>query len=231
MVYALVVAGGRGSRFSGPTPKQYVRLAGVPVLNRTLSVFDACHEIDSLVVVVPAEDLAYVRDELLPEAGLLKPVRIARGGAHRQDSVFNGLLCIDEDDSVVVIHDAVRPLVTADCITSCVEAARTVGAGIAAVPAWDTLKRVTDSGTVETTLPREGVWLAQTPQAFQTGVIRAAHRAARAQQVRATDDAGLVERTGGVVRVVAGSRRNLKITTLEDLALAAALLDAPKSAI
>jgi 2-C-methyl-D-erythritol 4-phosphate cytidylyltransferase len=196
----------------------------VPVLIRTLRVFDACSEIDTLVVVVPPDDTFYVRDGLLPQAGLHKTTLIGGGGPHRQDSVFNGLGLIAEDDSVVVIHDAVRPLVTCDCITACVEAARTEGAGIAAVPAWDTLKRVTDGGTVETTLPREGVWLAQTPQAFRTGLIRAAHRAARLHYFQATDDAALVERSGGSVRIVAGSLRNIKITTVEDLALAEALL-------
>jgi 2-C-methyl-D-erythritol 4-phosphate cytidylyltransferase len=224
MVYALVVAGGRGSRFAGRTPKQYAELAGVPVLIRTLRVFDVCSEIDVIVLVVPADDMVYVRDGLLPEAGLHKTILICSGGPRRQDSVFNGLTCIGEDDSLVVIHDAVRPLVTRECIKACVDVARAEGAGIAAVRAWDTLKRVTDSGTVETTLPREQIWLAQTPQAFRTGLIRAAHRAARAHHFQATDDAALVELAGGSVRIVAGSLRNIKITTVEDMALAEALL-------
>jgi 2-C-methyl-D-erythritol 4-phosphate cytidylyltransferase len=224
MVYALIVAGGRGSRFKSPISKQYTPLAGVPILIRTLSVFEACNEIDSMVVVVPAEDVGYVRDELLADAGLRKPVQVCSGGLNRQDSVFNGLKWIAEDDSVVVIHDAVRPLVTCECIRACVEEAERGGAAIAAVPAWDTLKRVTDSGTVEATLPRDRIWLAQTPQAFRTGLIRAAHHAAQAKDVQATDDAALLECEGGVVRIIAGSHRNIKITTIEDISLAEAFL-------
>lgn len=225
MVHALIVAGGSGSRFGGPRAKQYLPLAGVPVLIRTLGVFDRCEVIDTLVLVVPPGDEPFVRDSLLAAAGLRKTVLLCSGGARRQDSVFSGLACISDDDSIVVIHDAVRPLVTCECITACVDAARAQGAGIAAVPALDTLKRVTTAGTIDATLPREDVWLAQTPQAFRTDLIRHAHRMARAQNFLGTDDASLVERQGGSVRIVPGSRRNIKITTSEDMALAEAFLD------
>jgi CTP:molybdopterin cytidylyltransferase MocA len=147
MVYALIVAGGSGSRFGGPSPKQYLPLAGVPMLVRTVAVFDRCEVIDTLVLVVPAGDQQFVRESLLTAAGLRKAVLLCSGGTRRQDSVFNGLACIPHDDSLVVIHDAVRPLVTCECITACVDAARAQGAGIAAVPAWDTLKRVARSNS------------------------------------------------------------------------------------
>jgi 2-C-methyl-D-erythritol 4-phosphate cytidylyltransferase len=225
MVYALIVAGGSGSRFGGSSRKQYLPLAGVPVLVRTLGVFDRCEGIDTLVLVVPPGDARFVRESLLAAACIRKNVLLCSGGARRQDSVFNGLACIPDDESIVVIHDAVRPLVTCECITACIDAARAQGAGIAAVPVWDTLKRVTHSGAIDATLPREGVWLAQTPQAFRTGLIRNAHCAARAQNFPGTDDASLVEREGGSVRIVPGSRCNIKITTSEDMALAEALID------
>ncbi len=226
MVHALIVAGGSGSRFGGPRPKQYLPLAGVPVLIRTLGVFDRCEAIDTHVLVVPSGDVGFVRESLLAEAGVRKPVLVCGGGARRQDSVFNGLASIPDDDSIVVIHDAVRPLVDGACIRACVTAARAHGAGIAAVPAVDTLKRVTRAGSIEATLPRADVWLAQTPQAFRTGLVRDAHRAARAESFIGTDDASLVERRGGSVRIVPGSRRNIKITTSEDMALAEALVHA-----
>jgi len=226
MVYALIVAGGSGSRFGGATPKQYLPLAGVPVLVRTLGVFDRCEGIDTLVLAVPPGDEPLVRESLLAAAGIRKSVRLCSGGARRQDSVFNGLACIPDDDAIVVIHAAVRPLVTCECISACVDAARAHGACISAVPAWDTLKRVTPAGRIDATLPREGVWLAQTPQAFRAGLIRHAHQAALLQNFPGTDDASLVERQGGSVRVVSGSRRNIKITTPEDMALAEALLGA-----
>jgi 2-C-methyl-D-erythritol 4-phosphate cytidylyltransferase len=228
-VYALIVAGGRGTRFGGPTPKQYLALAGEPMLVRTLGVFDACPVIDAIVLAVPASDGPWVRKSLLPAARLAKKILLADGGPRRQDSVFSGLASIPEDDSLVVIHDAVRPLVTCGCITACVESARRHGACTAAVPALDTLKQVTPAGTIEATLAREKVWLAQTPQAFRTGLIRAAHESARQQRIHGTDDASLVERMGTAVHIVPGSPRNFKITTEEDLVLAEALLDARES--
>lgn len=226
MVYALIVAGGKGSRLGGPIAKQYLALAGEPMLVRTLRVFEACPVIDTIVLAVPASDFPLVRESLLPAAHLSKKILLAAGGPRRQDSVFSGLASIPEDESIVVIHDAVRPLVTCGCITACVETARQHGACTAAVPAMDTLKQVTAAGTIEATLPREKVWLAQTPQAFRTGLIRAAHERARQQQIHGTDDAGLVERMGTAVHLVPGSRRNFKITTEEDLVMARALLDA-----
>ena len=225
-VYALIVAGGKGTRLGGSTPKQYLPLAGEPMLVRTLRVFEACTAIDEIVLTVPEPDFAFVRESLLATAALRKKILLAAGGPRRQDSVFSGLASIPEDDSLVVIHDAVRPLVTCACITACVEAARQHGACTAAVPAMDTLKQATAAGTIEATLPRENVWLAQTPQAFRTRLIRGAHERARRQHVQCTDDAYLVEQMGATVHLVPGSRRNFKITTVEDLAFAEALLDA-----
>lgn len=225
MVYGLIVAGGQGTRFGSPTPKQYLALAGEPMLVRTLRVFDACKAVDAIVLTVPASDFSFVRESLLAAAGLRKKILLAAGGPRRQDSVFSGLASIPEDDSLVVIHDAVRPLVTCGCIRACVETARQHEACTAAVPAMDTLKQVTAAGTIEGTLIREKVWLAQTPQAFRTGLIRAAHESARRKQIQGTDDAYLVERMGAVVHLVPGSRRNFKITTREDLAFAEALLN------
>jgi 2-C-methyl-D-erythritol 4-phosphate cytidylyltransferase len=227
-VYALIVAGGQGTRLGGPTPKQYLPLAGEPMLVRTLRVFETCTAIDAIVLTVPAPDFPFVRKTLLP-AGFRKQILLAAAGPRRQDSVYSGLSSISEDDSLVVIHDAVRPLVTCGCITACVEAARRHGACTAAVAAMDTLKQATDTGTIEATLPREQVWLAQTPQAFRTGLIRAAHESARRQNVHGTDDAYLAERMGAAVYLVPGSRRNFKITTKDDLAIAEALLDAGES--
>lgn len=225
MVCALIVAGGKGSRFASHTLKQYLPLAGVPVLTRTLRVFDDCEVIDRHVVVVPPADAGFVRDAILGPAALHKSVCVVAGGTRRQDSVFNGLSALGADESLVVIHDAVRPLVTCESITACVAGAQEHGACIVAVPVWDTLKRASASGIIESTLPRERVWMAQTPQAFRTGLVRMAHERARREQLCGTDDACLVERMGISVRVVPGSRRNIKITTAEDLSLAEALLN------
>jgi 2-C-methyl-D-erythritol 4-phosphate cytidylyltransferase len=227
MVYALIVAGGKGTRFTSPVAKQYLPLGGVPILTRTLWVFDDCDVIDRLVVVVPPADVKFVRDTILSPAALSKGVSVVAGGLRRQDSVFNGLAAIDSQASLVVIHDAVRPLVTCESITACADAAQLHGACILALPVWDTLKRTSKSGCIEATLPREHVWMAQTPQAFRAALIRLAHERAHREQALATDDASLVERMGAVVHILRGSPRNIKITTAEDLVMAAALLGAP----
>jgi len=224
MVYAIIVAGGRGSRLAGPIAKQYRQLAGVPILTRTLRVFDGCGAIDRMVVVVPAADIDFVRAAILEPAALSKNVVVVAGGLQRQDSVFNGLAAVAPQAALVVIHDAVRPLVTCETITACTDAARRYGACIAGLPVWDTLKCISDSGCIEATLPREHVWMAQTPQAFRADLLRAAHERARREAVLGTDDASLVERMGAIVHMVPGSPCNIKITTLRDLALAEALL-------
>jgi 2-C-methyl-D-erythritol 4-phosphate cytidylyltransferase len=224
MVYAIIVAGGQGTRLAGPVAKQYRRLAGVPILARTLCVFDECPAVDRLVAVVPAADIEFVRRGILEPAGLCQNVHVVAGGPQRQDSVCNGLAVVPSMGSLVVIHDAVRPLVTCETITACVDGARRHGACIVGLPVWDTLKRISSSGCVEATLSRERVWIAQTPQTFRADLLRRAHERARSDAVLGTDDASLVERIGEAVHVVRGSPHNIKITTAEDLALAEAML-------
>lgn len=224
MNYAIIVAGGKGSRLSGPVVKQYRVLAGVPILTRTLRAFDDCEAVDRMVVVVPPADIAYVRDTIVAPAALRKAIDVVAGGPRRQDSVCNGLAAVAPQTSLVVVHDAVRPLVACATITACLDAAQRHGACIAALPVWDTLKRISESGCIEATLPRERVWMAQTPQAFRVAILRRAHEHARREAVAGTDDASLVERTGTRVHIFPGSPRNIKITTPEDLALAEALL-------
>jgi 2-C-methyl-D-erythritol 4-phosphate cytidylyltransferase len=225
MIYGLVVAGGKGTRLKGPLTKQYRELAGIPILTRTLKVFDACEALKGIILVVPPEDIGYCRETIVSAGGVQRKVTaIVGGGPKRQDSVRNGLEAIDEDDSIVAIHDAVRPLVTSMALAACVDAACRHGAAILGVPVWDTLKAVQPDGSITHTLPRDGVWLAQTPQAFRTALIREAHEKARREGYSGTDDAELVERLGKKVHVVPGTRLNIKITTVEDLALAEALL-------
>jgi 2-C-methyl-D-erythritol 4-phosphate cytidylyltransferase len=229
MACALIAAGGTGTRFGAPRPKQYLPLAGAPILARTLQVFDRCAAISRLVLVVPEEDIAFCRESIVAPAGLSKGISVAAGGDTRQESVWRGLAQAGGDEDIVAIHDAVRPIVTPAAVGACVEAARRHGASVLGVPAWDTLKQATSSGSVVGTLPREGVWLAQTPQAFRVGLIRAAHAKARAEGYLGTDDAALVERMGLPVHLVAGSRLNIKITTPEDLKIAEVFFELERS--
>ena len=181
----------------GPVSKQYLSLAGEPILGRTLNVFEKSGLFEEIIVV---------------------------GGRDRQESVFNGLEASHgQDDDTVVIHDGVRPFVSEEALVQCLEAVKTHGACITAVPACDTLKQINASGRITETLPRDTVWLAQTPQGFRLGQIRAAHRHARQEGFVGTDDAQLVERLGQTVMVVPGSRANIKITTPDDLLLAEAI--------
>jgi 2-C-methyl-D-erythritol 4-phosphate cytidylyltransferase len=145
---------------------------------------------------------------------------LSPGGERRQDSVFNGLKEVNPNCRIVVIHDGVRPFVQTDQITACIDGARQCGACILGVPAYEPLKQVDPSDHIIRTLKRDDVWLAQTPQAFGHDLIRKAHDRARIENYTATDDASLVEKLGATVKIVQGSRRNIKITVKEDLEMA-----------
>jgi 2-C-methyl-D-erythritol 4-phosphate cytidylyltransferase len=223
-VVAVIPAAGSGSRLGGGSPKQYLHLAGMPVLARTLAVFDASTAIDDIVVVVPPGDESRCRDTAVEPYGWKKTRAIVPGGATRQDSVARGLDAVGADAAIVVVHDAARPLVTGDLIRRVVAAAAATGAAIAALPVVDTLKRrVGDKGLV-TTVDREGLWTAQTPQAFRVGLLRDAVARARADGFVGTDDASLVERLGVPVALVEGEASNFKITRAEDLGRAEEIL-------
>jgi 2-C-methyl-D-erythritol 4-phosphate cytidylyltransferase len=201
----------------GGVRKQYMEVGGEPILLRAVRAFVEHPDVGSVVVVLPPEDAAS------PPAWLLDlGVTIVAGGEERGDSVWNGLLATPEDAEAVLVHDGARPFVTADVIGRVLEAARS-GAALAALPVTDTLKEVAADGTVVATPDRARFWQAQTPQGFPRAVILEAHRRARAEGVRATDDAALCERYGIPVRVVEGAADNLKVTRPADLAVAEAL--------
>ena len=212
-VSAIIAAGGRGLRFGGGSPKQLLTLGGRPILARSVDAFVACDVISEIVVALPA-DLASAPPPYLQERG--KPVTIVTGGDERRSSVANAFARVSDRADVVVIHDAARPLVTDDLIRRTVAAASETGAAIAALRAHDTVKQTNGDGAITATLPRERIYLAQTPQAFRVPVLRDALRL----EGEATDEAMLAERAGHTVRVVDGDPRNLKITTPDDLTMA-----------
>jgi 2-C-methyl-D-erythritol 4-phosphate cytidylyltransferase/2-C-methyl-D-erythritol 2,4-cyclodiphosphate synthase len=216
---ALIVAGGRGSRFGGPLPKQYAVLAGQPVLRRTLDVFRATPGIDRVQVVVASGDEALYQAAV---EGMDLPPPVA-GGASRQQSVLNGLesLAAHAPD-LVAIHDAARPFVRVSDIIGCLEALRPgIDGAVLGVPLADTLKKVDDAGLLAGTVPRTGLWRAQTPQIFRFAKLLAAHRAAAAlarhEATALTDDAAVAERAGLHVVMVEGHDDNRKITTAGDM--------------
>jgi 2-C-methyl-D-erythritol 4-phosphate cytidylyltransferase len=206
------------------TNKQYLELAGRPVLARTLEVFEQHPLIDSIIIIVSPQELTFCKEEIVARGQFRKVAAVIAGGAERQDSVYHGLqACPARDDDLILIHDGARPLINAQIIDRVVASVRQHGACLAAVPVKDTVKSVRDGCVVETP-ERETLWLAQTPQAFRYRLIRSAHDRAFASGIRGTDDAQLVELSGGSVRVVSGDYRNLKITTPDDLLLAERLL-------
>ena len=228
-VTAVVPAGGSGTRMGNETPKQFLQLGGVPLLIHALRVLESSRTISEIVVVVPRDAVTYCQQELLPQFALSKISSVICGGARRQDSVWNGLQVVDKRTNVVVVHDAVRPFVTGAMVEQVVERAGINDAAIAAIPLHDTVKQVTSDGMIETTLDRQRLWSAQTPQAFKLELLREAHRSSRQSGVKATDDAFLVEQIGHHVAIVNGSPDNIKITRPEDLVMGEAILAARRT--
>lgn len=225
MAIALIVAGGQGLRMQQPVRKQYLELDGRPILYHTVSVFEKCTAITSIVLVVPPDDLTFCKQKIVDSMCAKKEICLVGGGVERQASVYNGLLAMEVDSrEIVVIHDGVRPFVQTKQIEDCIHAASDYGAAILAVPVSDTIKQSNPRGHVEKTIDRQGLWAAQTPQAFRYGLIRESHDYAIRTHLKATDDASLLEARGLPVKLVAGSKINMKITTPEDLELATVLI-------
>jgi 2-C-methyl-D-erythritol 4-phosphate cytidylyltransferase len=224
MVSALIVAAGRGVRMQSDTRKQYLQVAGRPILVHTLMKFDVCPLIDHICIVVPDDDLDFCRRRLIAGGPLKNPVQFVAGGRHRQQSVYNGLKSLDHKKGLVAIHDGVRPLIDPLLITACIKAAETNGACAPGIPVYDTIKRVSGAAIIAGTVERKGLWLIQTPQVFRYAVIAEAHERALRDGYLGTDDASLVERLGLPVTLISGSKSNIKVTTAEDLTMAAALL-------
>jgi 2-C-methyl-D-erythritol 4-phosphate cytidylyltransferase len=226
MVSAIIVAAGQGIRMKDTMRKQYLDLSGRPVLAHSIMTFDSCSLVDEIFLVIPKEDVEYCQKKILSLLDLNNQVNLVCGGAKRQDSVYNGLQAINKNTDTVVIHDGVRPFIQLEALKECIIGSKKFGACILGTPASDTLKRVDKSDIIETTLSRENIWLAQTPQVFRFDLILKAHETARRDGYVGTDDASLVERLGEDVKIINGGRFNIKITKKEDLAIAKAMFDA-----
>jgi len=218
---AIVVAAGRGSRMGADVPKQFLKLAGKPMLLYALELFESMPEIGEIVLVTGEDEIE--RCEALCAAhGLRKVRRVAAGGTERQQSVHRGLAAASGE--WVLVHDAARPLVTAEAVRRCIAAAEASGAAALAVPVKDTIKIVDKGGRITATPERRTLRAVQTPQAFRRELLLACHERAARDGFAATDDAMVVERYGHPVATAEGEYSNIKITTPEDLALAEWLL-------
>jgi 2-C-methyl-D-erythritol 4-phosphate cytidylyltransferase len=232
-VIVIIPAAGLGTRMASVSAKpnaapskQFTELGGTPILIHTLWKFAASPEVSEIIIALRKNEISGFQTRLEKEGKdiLQKQVRFVEGGEHRQHSVANALAAISASpDDIVLVHDGVRPFVTDQIITDVIHAAAKYGAAIAGMPAVDTVKQVdrtADGAVITTTIPRERVVMAQTPQGFRYDVIKKAFDEAIADGFMGTDEASLVERSGHEVAVVMGSPRNIKITTPGDMELA-----------
>jgi 2-C-methyl-D-erythritol 4-phosphate cytidylyltransferase len=223
MNIAIIAAAGAGTRMASDRPKQFLLLAGTPVIVHTLKAFEQCDSIHEVIVVLPAEQSAGFLS-MAGKYGLRKLARVVPGGATRAESVKRGLMSVRAATAeIVAVHDGVRPVVTVDEIERTVLAARQHGAAILVAPVTDTIKEVQDQSVVRT-LDRGVLRRALTPQCFRYELLRDAYQHADVNDPSLTDESALVEQLGHRVSVVEGNARNIKITTLEDLEIAEGLL-------
>ena len=223
MNIAIIAAAGSGTRMASDRPKQFLLLAGTPLIVHTLRPFEQCDSIHEVIVVLPAEESAGFL-ALAGKHGLRKIARVVPGGATRADSVKRGLMAIRSATAEIVsVHDGVRPFVTVEEIEATMAAAQSDGAAILVAAVTDTIKQVSDGRVVET-FDRHRLRRALTPQCFRYDVLRRAYENTDVTDPSVTDESVLVEKLGVAVRVVEGSPRNIKITTAEDLAIAEALI-------
>lgn len=225
-IAAIVPAAGSGTRMRMNTKKQFLALAGTPLVGYALKTMETSPAVQEIVIVASPGEEGYCRSAVVEKLGLNKVAAIVPGGKERQDSVYNGLLALSPDTDIVIVHDGVRPFFSLDILAAVIAAAQTHGAATCAVPAKDTVKLANEDNFVTRTLPRNHTWLVQTPQAFRYELIMEAHRRARGDNLLATDDTALVESLGGRVKIVMGSYENIKITTPEDLDMAMAIIKA-----
>jgi 2-C-methyl-D-erythritol 4-phosphate cytidylyltransferase len=225
MNIAIIAAAGAGTRMASDRPKQFLLLAGQPVILRTLQVFEECDSIDEVIVVLPAAESAGFLS-LAGRYGVRKVTRVVPGGVTRADSVKRGLMAIRSATAeIVAVHDGVRPFVTVDEINRTVAAAKSEGAAILVAPVTDTIKEISSTSVLRS-LDRGVLRRALTPQCFRYELLREAYQHADVNDPSLTDESALVEKSGRTVSVVEGSARNIKITTAEDLLIAEAILAA-----
>jgi 2-C-methyl-D-erythritol 4-phosphate cytidylyltransferase len=222
-VFVILPAAGLGTRMAGPQPKQFLALDGVPILIHSLRAFAAVPRVSAIFVAVRKPEVERVEAQIA-EYGFADRARVVEGGDTRQESVAHALAALPAGpDDIVLVHDAVRPLIDSATIERTIDAVAEQGAAIVGLPAVDTIKQVertAHGALITSTIPREYVVLAQTPQGFRYGLLRDAFEEAMADGFVGTDEASIVERAGKPVSVVHGSQVNLKITQPGDLELA-----------
>lgn len=223
-VSVIMPAAGLSLRMGTEVRKPFIMIGEKPVFFYTLEKFCKLKRVKEIIFVVNKEDLSTVIEKWSDELKIFKVTKIIAGGKRRQDSVYQGLSRLDSDTKIVLIHDAVRPLVKKDEIEAVIKRTEEKGAAILASPMKLTVKKVNSSLEIIETVPRNDLWMAQTPQGFKRDLILKAYEKIKDTKAELTDDAEVVEKAGHTVEVVPGSYDNIKITTREDLRLAELLL-------
>jgi 2-C-methyl-D-erythritol 4-phosphate cytidylyltransferase len=214
----VIPAGGRGTRLGGSIPKQFLLLDGKPILLHSIEKFESLEDVGEIIVVVPVDQIRRT-ERLIADAGFRKVSHVVVGGNERQHSVRNGLLSFENDPDIVLVHDAVRPLVSQEVIREVIKQSKKHGAAVVGVRVIDTIK-VEGAGFYTKTLDRKNLWAVQTPQGFSFELLMKAHAAAQHSSFLGTDEASLVERLRIPVKIVAGDYKNMKVTTQSDLRIA-----------
>jgi len=222
---AIIAAAGNGERLNCCKSKMLINILGKPLLAYTLDQFEQSEMIDEIVLVIRAQDRQSIEEEVIKRNKYNKLSSIVLGGLTRQESVYQGLKVIKKNIGTACIHDGARPLVKDWMIEKTIKMTDTYDGAVIAVPVIETIKRVLfPAGLVEKTVNRDEYWIVQTPQTFKLSTIKKLYQKAREENLTATDDAAIVEHYGGKIKIIPGSRENIKITTSLDVILAEILL-------
>lgn len=223
-VCAIVAAAGQGKRLGTQIPKPFVMLNNYPIIYYSLNVLSESEVIDYILVIVAKDRVVYCQQEVVEKYKFSKIYNVIEGGEHRQDSIYNGLKKVLPDTDLILIHDGARPFVTHQLIERTIAEAKEIGAAIVGVPPVDTIKSINDEQWVGETLDRDKLVMIQTPQVFRYTLLKDAYEKAYQENFYATDDALLVKRIGGKIKLVDGDYENIKITVPYDLLVAEAIL-------
>lgn len=223
-VSVIIAAAGMSNRMGSKTNKQFILMDGKPVLAHTIEKFERLKHIDEIILVAKEDEVDYCRKEIVKKYSFNKVSKIVKGGKERQDSVYNGILALNENSNIVLSHDGARPFIREETILDGIKGVLKYGACVIGVPVKDTIKVVKEYNNIVKTPKRETLWAAQTPQCFKKDILIEGYRKAVTDKFKGTDDSSFVERLGLEVKMIYGSYENIKITTPEDLIIAESIL-------
>lgn len=223
-ISVIIAAAGMSNRMGSKMNKQFIAINGKPILAHTIEKFEKCRYIDEIILVSKEEEIEYCRKEIVKKYRFKKVSNIVRGGKERQDSIYNGILALNERTDIVLTHDGARPFVKIENIQDGIKGVIDYGACIIGVPVKDTIKVVGKNKNIKDTPDRSLLWAAQTPQCFFKSLLIEGYDKAIRDNYLGTDDSSIVERIGYEVKMIMGSYENIKITTPEDIILAESLL-------